>query len=143
MAIGRNLSRLLLRIEADTSLLPQGLQRAQTMTAQFSSKASAAFGIARKAALAGAAATAALAVGTGRAVSEICRMAVQRLRPLGTLVANITSINHVAATHDVLRAADLQPCVRMISVAMSTEQMESVRFEAFNPTFLLTAKKEA
>jgi len=79
--------------------------------------------------------------GTGRAVSEICNMAVQRLRTGGTLVANITSINHVAATHEVLREADWNPTVRMISVAVSTDQMESVRFEALNPTFVITAKK--
>ena len=81
--------------------------------------------------------------GTGRAVSEICRLAVQRLRPRGNLVANITSINHVAATHEVLRTAGLHPLVRMISVSLSTEQMENIRFEAFNPTFLVTAKREA
>ncbi len=79
--------------------------------------------------------------GTGRAVSDICKMAVQRLRTGGTLVANITSINHVAATHEVLREAHWHPTVRMISVAVSTDQMESVRFEALNPTFVITAKK--
>ena len=79
--------------------------------------------------------------GTGRAVSGICQMAVQRLRTGGTLVANITSINHVATTHEVLREAGWNPTVRMISVAVSTDQMESVHFEALNPTFVITAKK--
>jgi len=79
--------------------------------------------------------------GTGRAVSEICKLAVDKLRPGGTLVANITSINHVTATTDVLRESGLNPLVRMISISLSTDQMESVRFEALNPTFLVTARR--
>jgi precorrin-6Y C5,15-methyltransferase (decarboxylating) len=80
--------------------------------------------------------------GTGRAVGKICRLAIDRLRTGGAVVANITSINHVAATHELLLKSGLNPSVRMINISLSTDQMESIRFEALNPTFLLTVTKD-
>lgn len=79
--------------------------------------------------------------GTGRAVSEICEQAITRLARGGTLVANITSIHHVTATTDVLQKAGLHPSVRMVNISLSTDQLEIVRFEALNPSFLVTATR--
>ena len=76
--------------------------------------------------------------GTGRAVGSIVEQAIQRLKPGGRLVANVNSVENLYAVQQ--RGADAQ-CeveVRMINLAHSTDQIDQVRFEAMNPTFLVS-----
>lgn len=79
--------------------------------------------------------------GTGRTVSRIVELAHGRLRPQGRIVVNVNSIENLAAVTAVLRtlAEDFQ--VRMINIAQATDQLERVRFESRNPTFLISAIK--
>lgn len=81
--------------------------------------------------------------GSGREISRIVGLAYDRLKPAGRLVANVGSIENLAEVHEILRqkAHDVQ--VWMINIARGTFQMERVRFEALNPTFLLAAVKPA
>ncbi|MCU0875205.1 MAG: precorrin-6y C5,15-methyltransferase (decarboxylating) subunit CbiE [Pirellulaceae bacterium] len=79
--------------------------------------------------------------GTGRQVSQIVDQAFQRLRPGGRLVANVSSIENVAAVRQVLHAKTDDDQVWMINVARGVYQIERVRFEALNPTFLIAAAK--
>ena len=79
--------------------------------------------------------------GTGRAVQRITELAFERLRAGGRIVVNVGSINNLASVQTSLRnvAGDVE--VRMINVAEATHQMETVRFESRNPSFLISAIK--
>ncbi len=80
--------------------------------------------------------------GTGRKVSRICELAMDRLRVGGRLVANVNNIRNLADVHEVLRRKSGNVAVRMINIAQSTDQLDTVSFEAMNPTFLIGAVKE-
>ncbi|MBL9124785.1 MAG: precorrin-6y C5,15-methyltransferase (decarboxylating) subunit CbiE [Planctomycetaceae bacterium] len=79
--------------------------------------------------------------GSGREISRLVELAFERLRVGGRLVANVGSIENLSEVHAMLRrhARDVQ--VWMVNVARGIEQLERVRFEALNPTFLLAAVK--
>jgi precorrin-6Y C5,15-methyltransferase (decarboxylating) len=79
--------------------------------------------------------------GSGREIGHLCDLAYQRLRPRGRLVANVGSVENLAELHATLhrRAGDVK--VWMINVARGTYQLERVRFDALNPTFLLAVEK--
>ncbi len=79
--------------------------------------------------------------GSGREIGRLVELALKRLRPAGRLAANVGSIEHLAGVHEIMHryAADVQ--VWMVNVARGTYQLERVRFEALNPTFLLAVTK--
>ncbi|MEX2118740.1 MAG: precorrin-6y C5,15-methyltransferase (decarboxylating) subunit CbiE [Pirellulales bacterium] len=79
--------------------------------------------------------------GSGREISRLMELAYERLRPAGRLVANVGSIENLAEVHAALyrRTGDVK--VWMINVARGTYQLERVRFDALNPTFLLATVK--
>jgi precorrin-6Y C5,15-methyltransferase (decarboxylating) len=68
-------------------------------------------------------------------------LAYERLAEGGRLVANVGSIENLSAVHALLhqRAGDVK--LWLLSVARGTYQLERVRFEALNPTFLLAVVK--
>jgi precorrin-6Y C5,15-methyltransferase (decarboxylating) len=80
--------------------------------------------------------------GTGRMVQSIVEDAWGRLRPGGRIVANIGSLDNVAAVYTVLRNHAGESDVWMMNLARGTVQLEQLRFESLNPTFLLRAVKE-
>ena len=53
------------------------------------------------------------------------------------LVANVGSIESLSAVHGALARVAKDVNVWMINIARGTYQLERVRFEALNPTFLL------
>jgi precorrin-6Y C5,15-methyltransferase (decarboxylating) len=75
--------------------------------------------------------------GSSREISKIVESAFARLRPGGRLVANVGSIESLSAVHSTLARVAKDVNVWMINVARGTYQLERVRFEALNPTFLL------
>ncbi len=79
--------------------------------------------------------------GSGREISRLVEQAFDRLRPGGRLVANVGSIENLSEVHASLlkRVPDVK--VWLINVARGIDQLERVRFEALNPTFLLAAVK--
>ncbi len=79
--------------------------------------------------------------GSGREIGRLVELALKRLRPAGRLAANVGSIENLAGVHEIMHryAADVQ--VWMVNVARGTYQLERVRFEALNPTFLLAVTK--
>lgn len=81
--------------------------------------------------------------GSGREISRLVDSAYERLKPGGRLVANVGSIENLAETHELLNRRASHVNVRMINIARGTFQMERVRFEALNPTFLLSVVKPA
>jgi precorrin-6Y C5,15-methyltransferase (decarboxylating) len=79
--------------------------------------------------------------GSSREISNIVESAYARLRPGGRLVANVGSIESLSAIHGTLARIAKDVNVWMINVARGTYQLERVRFEALNPTFLLGVVK--
>jgi len=79
--------------------------------------------------------------GTGRQVRRIVELAFDELRGGGRLVANVGSVDNLAAVREVLvaKAGDAQ--VLMINVARGNDQLERLNFEALHPTFLVSAIK--
>jgi precorrin-6Y C5,15-methyltransferase (decarboxylating) len=81
--------------------------------------------------------------GSGREVGRLAELAFERLRPRGRLVANVGSIENLADLHATLHRRVPDVKVWMINVARGTYQLERVRFDALNPTFLLAIVKPA
>ncbi len=79
--------------------------------------------------------------GSGREISRVVELAFERLRPGGRLVANVGSIESLSAVHGALQRAAKDVNVWMINIARGTYQLERVRFEAINPTFVLSVLK--
>jgi precorrin-6B C5,15-methyltransferase / cobalt-precorrin-6B C5,C15-methyltransferase len=79
--------------------------------------------------------------GTGRQVRRIVELAFDQLRSGGRLVANVGSIDNLAAVREVLqtKAGDAQ--VLMINLARGNDQLERLHFESLHPTFLISAIK--
>lgn len=75
--------------------------------------------------------------GSGREISRVVELAFARLRPGGRLVASVGSLESLSAVYQALERAAKEVNVWMINIARGTYQLERVRFEALNPTFLL------
>jgi precorrin-6Y C5,15-methyltransferase (decarboxylating) len=77
--------------------------------------------------------------GSGREIGRLVELAYGRLKPGGRLVANVGSIENLAGVHEIMQRQASDVKVWMVNVARGTYQLERVRFEALNPTFLLAA----
>ena len=79
--------------------------------------------------------------GTGRQVRRIVELAFEQLRPGGRLVANVGSVENLAAVREVLLARGGDPSVLMINLARGNDQLDRLHFEALHPTFIVSAVK--
>jgi len=78
--------------------------------------------------------------GTGHEVARLLEAAFTALRPGGRLVVNVATLESLSAIHDTLKT--LGPVqVLLVNLARGTEQLEKLRFEAVNPTFLLWVQR--
>ena len=80
--------------------------------------------------------------GTGRSLLHLTEPAFDRLAEGGTFVAHVASVENLTGIHEILRrlAGEVQVC--MMQFARGNMQLDSLRFEAVNPTFLITATKK-
>ncbi|HEY2155237.1 MAG TPA: precorrin-6Y C5,15-methyltransferase (decarboxylating) subunit CbiT, partial [Isosphaeraceae bacterium] len=79
--------------------------------------------------------------GTGRRVDEVVKAAFGRLVPGGRIAVNVATVDGLATAYQTLKGLAGEVHLWNISVSRGIEQMERVRFEAVNPTFLLAAAK--
>jgi precorrin-6B C5,15-methyltransferase / cobalt-precorrin-6B C5,C15-methyltransferase len=80
--------------------------------------------------------------GTGRAVTELVTNAWPRLQPGGCLVANMMSMDYVVALQQLfVSKLGIEPMLWMIQVSRGNYQLDKLRLESCNPTFLLKAVK--
>lgn len=81
--------------------------------------------------------------GTGREVARLLDAAWNSLRPGGRLVINVATLEMLTATYGLLKSLAPAVEVLLVNLARGTEQLETLRFEAVNPTFLLAVGKPA
>ena len=79
--------------------------------------------------------------GTGRAVLNISREAWELLKPGGRLVVQLGSVDNLTAVENLLREYNGEPSVLMINLSRSQQQLDALRFESANPSFLVVARK--
>ncbi len=79
--------------------------------------------------------------GTGRSVGQLVEAAWHRLRAGGRLVVNVSTPTNLVDVQEMLQRDQGEPRVCMINIARSNDQLDRLRFEALNPTFLIVAKK--
>ena len=63
------------------------------------------------------------------------------LLPGGRMVANVATLEALSATYAALKGLAGAAEVLLVSVARGVEQLETLRFESVNPTFLLGVVK--
>jgi precorrin-6Y C5,15-methyltransferase (decarboxylating) len=73
--------------------------------------------------------------------SRLLEAAFNALRPGGRLVVNIASIEGLGAAYQALKELASPVHGMLVNIARDTEQLETLRFEALNPTFLLTVTR--
>jgi precorrin-6Y C5,15-methyltransferase (decarboxylating) len=79
--------------------------------------------------------------GNGGEVARLLEAAFAALRPGGRLVANVGTLEMISATYAVLKRLAAPVDVLLMNLARGVEQLESLRFEAVNPTVLLRVRK--
>ncbi|MEZ6138438.1 MAG: precorrin-6y C5,15-methyltransferase (decarboxylating) subunit CbiE [Pirellulaceae bacterium] len=79
--------------------------------------------------------------GTGRSVVSLVEAAWGRLRRGGRLVVNVASLDNLTGTEKTLRAKECDPQILMVNLSRGRQQMDALRLEAANPSFLVVAVK--
>jgi precorrin-6Y C5,15-methyltransferase (decarboxylating) len=80
--------------------------------------------------------------GTGRAVTELVSHAWPRLQPGGCLIANMMSMDYVVALQQLFSLKlGIEPMLWMVQISRGNYQLDKLRLESCNPTFLLKAEK--
>lgn len=81
--------------------------------------------------------------GTGRHVVEVLTASYNRLAPGGRLAVNVATIDGLATAHQTLKRLAGAVQVWQVNLARGIDQLERVRFQAVNPTYLLAVTKNA
>jgi precorrin-6Y C5,15-methyltransferase (decarboxylating) len=80
--------------------------------------------------------------GTGHEVARLLEAAYAALRPGGQMVVNVATLETLSATYAALKALAGGVQVLLVNCARGVEQLETLRFESVNPTFLLRVGKD-
>jgi precorrin-6Y C5,15-methyltransferase (decarboxylating) len=79
--------------------------------------------------------------GTGRQVTQVLSAVYDRLASGGRLAVNVATVDGLATALETLKRLAGSVQVWNVAVSRGIEQMDRVRFEAINPTFLLAVSK--
>lgn len=79
--------------------------------------------------------------GSGRMVPALVGQALQRLSKGGRIVINVSSLENLVEVQKVLESQGLRVDVRMINISRGQYQLDRMRLEAMNPTFLIVGVK--
>jgi precorrin-6Y C5,15-methyltransferase (decarboxylating) len=75
--------------------------------------------------------------GSGRMVPDLVAAALKRLSTPGRIVVTVSSPDNLVAVQAKIDEAGLRSDVRMINIARGQFQLDRVRFDALNPTFIV------
>jgi precorrin-6Y C5,15-methyltransferase (decarboxylating) len=81
--------------------------------------------------------------GLGREVARLLEAAYAALRPGGRMVVNVGTLENLGAAYEALKRCASPVEALLVNIARGTEQLETLRFEALNPNFLLAVVKPA
>jgi precorrin-6Y C5,15-methyltransferase (decarboxylating) len=81
--------------------------------------------------------------GGGKEVARVLDTAFRALRPGGRMVVNVATLEGLGAAYEALKLCAGVVEAMLINIARGTDQLETLRFEALNPNFLLTVHKAA
>jgi len=79
--------------------------------------------------------------GTGKEVSRLLEAAYSALRPGGHMAVNVASLESLSATYATMKKLAGEVRALLVSLSRGVDQLETLRFEAVNPTFLLSVTK--
>ena len=79
--------------------------------------------------------------GTGRQLASIAANALERLKPGGRIVADMTSIENLNEVQTILRSTIVDVNVLMVNVSRGNYQLERLSFDSLTPKFILSAVK--
>jgi precorrin-6B C5,15-methyltransferase / cobalt-precorrin-6B C5,C15-methyltransferase len=79
--------------------------------------------------------------GAGKEVARLLEDAFAALRPGGRMVVNVATLEALNTTYAALKQIASPVQALLINLARGTDQLETLRFEALNPTFLLSVVK--
>lgn len=79
--------------------------------------------------------------GTGKEIARLLEAAYTALRPGGRLVVNVATLENLNGTYALLKTLAGSVEILLVNLARGIEQMEALRFEAVNPTFVLSITK--
>jgi len=79
--------------------------------------------------------------GNGGEVARLMEACFTALRPRGRLVTNVGTLEMLSATYAALKRLASHVDVLLLNLSRGVEQLESLRFEAVNPTILLRVQK--
>jgi precorrin-6Y C5,15-methyltransferase (decarboxylating) len=79
--------------------------------------------------------------GNGGEVARLLEGSFTALRPGGRLATNVGTMEMLTATYAVLKRLASRVEVLLMNLSRGVEQLEALRFEAVNPTFLLCVQK--
>ncbi len=79
--------------------------------------------------------------GAGKEAASLVEAAWKALRAGGNLVIHVASLENLNAAVTMLRRLADRVEVLLVNIARGMEQLETLRFEAINPTFLLHVQK--
>ena len=79
--------------------------------------------------------------GSGKESARLLEAAYHALRPGGRMVVNVATLEGLSSTYATLKAMASPVQAHLINIARGNEQLETLRFEALNPNFLLTVAK--
>jgi precorrin-6Y C5,15-methyltransferase (decarboxylating) len=85
----------------------------------------------------------AIFVGATKEVLSLVEIAFRALRPGGRLVVNVATLERLSAIYELWKRLKVPVEVLLVNVARGKEQMESLHFEAVNPTFVLSVQKNS
>ena len=79
--------------------------------------------------------------GNGGEVARLLEASFAALRPAGRLVVNVGTLEMLTAVYAVMKQIASPVQVQLVNIARGVEQLETLRFESVNPTFLLMIRK--
>ena len=79
--------------------------------------------------------------GTGKEAARLLEAAYKALRPGGRLVVHVASLDNLIVNYATLKTLVTTVEAMLINLARANQQLETLRFEALNPTFLLWVVK--
>src|SRR5262249_14484403 len=79
--------------------------------------------------------------GTGHEVARLLEVAFAALRPGGRMAVNVATLESLSATYGTLKKLAGDVRALLVNLSRGVDQLETLRFEAVNPTFLLSVTK--